>query len=72
MTYVARVQRMEFDLVKADARLRELDLEVFTQAATITELQRLLEQARSIACTLEAECAACPDPIHVNPTQVTE
>lgn len=72
MTYVARVQRMEFDLVKADARLRELDLEVFTQAATITELQRLLEQARSIACTLEAECATCPDPIHGNPTQVTE
>lgn len=68
MTYVARVQRMEFDLVKADARLRELDLEVFTQAATITELQRLLEQARSIACTLEAECAVCPDPIHANPT----
>lgn len=67
MNSTARLQRMEFDLVKADARLRELDLEVFTQNAHILELQRLLEQARRIACTLEEECAACPDPIHANP-----
>jgi hypothetical protein len=31
------------------------------------ELVRLLESARSVAASLEAECALCPDVIHNNP-----
>ena len=33
-------------------------------AARIGELERLLEQARNVACLLEDEAAHCPHPTH--------